>query len=141
LGELNHGAFGENFTLRGQLEEECCIADVVSFGEVVLQVSQPRPPCWRLARRWQKKDFAALMEENGRTGWYFRVIREGHVEAGTSMRLLERPHPEWPVALAHRLVYQPLPNIDQIEALASCNALSASWRETLLKKLIDNKPS
>ena len=141
LGDLNHGAFGENFTLRGQLEEECCIADIVGFGDVVLQVSQPRPPCWRLARRWQKKDFAALMEETGRTGWYFRVIEEGYVEAGTSIRLLERPHPQCTVALAHRLVYQPLPNVDQIEALASCAALSASWRETLLKKLIDNKPS
>jgi MOSC domain-containing protein YiiM len=75
------------------------------------------------------------MEENGRTGWYFRVIEEGYVEAGTSMRLLERPHPQWTVADAHRLVYEPQVNLDQIQALASCSALSASWRETLLKKL------
>lgn len=141
LGELNHGAFGENFTLRGQLEEECCIADIVAFGDVVLQVSQPRPPCWRLARRWQRKEFAVQMEENGRTGWYARVIEEGFVEAGTSMRLLDRPHPEWTVGAAHRLVYQPLVDADQIEALASCNALSASWRETLMKKLTGHQPS
>jgi MOSC domain-containing protein YiiM len=141
LGELNHGAFGENFTLRGQLEEECCIGDIVGIGDAVLQVSQPRPPCWRLARRWQKKDFAALMEENGKTGWYFRVIEEGFAEAGTSMRLLERPHPQWTVAVAHRLVYQPLPSVDQIGALASCDAVSASWRETLLNRLTGDKGS
>jgi MOSC domain-containing protein YiiM len=141
LGELSHGAFGENFTLRGQLEEECCIGDIVGFGDIALQVSQPRPPCWRLARRWQQKDFAVLMEENARTGWYFRVIEEGYVEAGTPMCLLERPHPQWTVAIAHRLVYQPRPNVDQIEELASCNALSVSWRETLHKRLTGNKRS
>ena len=75
------------------------------------------------------------MEENGRTGWYARVIEEGFVEAGTSMRLLDRPHPEWTVAVAHRLVYQSLVDADEIEALVSCNELSASWRETLMKKL------
>src|SRR5436853_7181035 len=48
LPELTYGAFGENFTLQGQLEDQACIGDSVAFGEVVLQISQPRPPCWRL---------------------------------------------------------------------------------------------
>ncbi|HKP13089.1 MAG TPA: MOSC domain-containing protein, partial [Blastocatellia bacterium] len=85
LPELAYGAFAENFTLQGQLEEQCCIGDSFRAGEAVLQVSQPRPPCWRLARWWQRKEFAARMEETGLTGWYCRVITEGYAEAGAAI--------------------------------------------------------
>jgi len=134
LPELYYGAFGENFTLQGQLEDQSCIGDLIAFGEVVLQISQPRPPCWRLARWWQRKDFAARMEETGRTGWYCRVIREGYAEAGTAIQLLERPNPEWTVSLANHLLYRDRESVDQMEALAACRLLSESWRESLLKR-------
>lgn len=134
LGELTYGAFGENFTLQGQMEGDCCIGDSVRFGEVVLQISQPRPPCWRLARWWQRKDFAVRMEETGRTGWYCRVIRQGYVEAGTEIELVERPYPEWTVSLANHLLYGNGSSPDQTEAMASCSLLSESWREGLLKR-------
>lgn len=133
LPELIYGAFGENLTLQGQLEEQACIGDSVAFGEVVLQITQPRPPCWRLARWWQRKEFAARMDETGLTGWYCRVTKEGYVEAGTEMALLERPYPEWTVSEAHRLG-QNGKDPARIEALASCSLLSTSWRETLLKR-------
>lgn len=135
LPELIYGAFGENFTLHGQLEDQACIGDSFAFGEVVLQITQPRPPCWRLARWWQRKDFAARMDETGLTGWYCRVMKEGYVEAGTEMALLERPYPEWTVSAAHRLGQGSKDNLARMEALASCSLLSESWRETLLKRL------
>jgi MOSC domain-containing protein YiiM len=134
LPKLTYGAFGENFTLQGQLEDQSCIGDSVAFGEVVLQVSQPRPPCWRLARWWRRKEFAARMEETGLTGWHCRVITEGYVEAGTAIELLERPYPEWTVSVANYLVKGSRDSLNQMDALASCNLLSESWRESLLKR-------
>lgn len=134
LPELVYGAFGENLTVQGQLEDQSCIGDSIRLGEVVLQISQPRPPCWRLARWWQRKEFAARMEETGRTGWYCRVIKEGYAEAGTAMELLDRPYPEWTVSLANHLLYESRNRPDQIEALASCSLLAESWRESLLKR-------
>ena len=134
LPELIYGAFGENLTLQGQIEDQACIGDSVRFGEAVLQVSQPRPPCWRLARWWQRKDFAARMEETGRTGWYCRVMKEGYAEAGTAIELLERPYPEWTVSVANYLINGSRDSLNQIDALASCNLLSESWRESLLKR-------
>jgi MOSC domain-containing protein YiiM len=134
LPELTYGAFGENFTLQGQLEDQSCIGDSVAFGEVVLQVSQPRPPCWRLARWWRRKEFAARMEETGRTGWHCRVIREGYVEAGTAIELLDRPYPELTVSVANYLVKGSRDSLNQMNALASCNLLSESWRESILKR-------
>ena len=134
LPELTYGAFGENFTLQGQREDQSCIGDSVAFGEVVLQVSQPRPPCWRLARWWRRKEFAARMEETGRTGWHCRVIREGYVEAGTAIELLDRPYPELTVSVANYLVKGSRDSLNQMNALASCNLLSESWRESILKR-------
>jgi MOSC domain-containing protein YiiM len=136
LPELAYGAFGENFTLEGQLEDQSCIGDSIAFGEVVLQVSQPRPPCWRLARWWQRREFAARMEETGRTGWYCRVIKEGYAEAGTTIQLLERPCPEWTVLLANHLLYGTRDRLDEMGELASCSLLSDSWREGLLKRKV-----
>jgi MOSC domain-containing protein YiiM len=134
LPKLPFGAFGENFTVHGQLEGQSCIGDTIGFGEAILQISQPRPPCWRLSRFWQRKEFAERMEETGRTGWYCRVIREGYANAGTAIELLERPCPEWTVAHANHLLYCDRPNVDQMSALASCSLLSQSWYESLLKR-------
>jgi MOSC domain-containing protein YiiM len=135
LPELMYGAFGENFTLQGQLEDQACVGDSVAFGEAILQISQPRPPCWRLARWWQREEFATRMEETGRTGWYCRVIKEGYVEAGAAMELLDRPFPEWSVSVANELIYGDRDCLDRVSALASCPMLSESWREVLLKRL------
>lgn len=134
LGELSYGAFGENFTLEGQLEGQSCIGDSIGFGELILQISQPRPPCWRLARWWKRKEFAALMEQTGKTGWYCRVLKEGYAEAGTEMQLLTRPCPEWTVSLANHLLYGDKDSVDQMDALAACSLLAESWRDSLLKR-------
>jgi MOSC domain-containing protein YiiM len=134
LPELSYGSFAENFTVRGQLEDQACIGDTFRIGEVDLQISQPRPPCWRLSRWWQRKEFAARMEETGLTGWYCRVIKEGYVEAGTGVEVLERPYPEWTVLQANHILYGSKGSLDQMEALAACSLLSDGWREILLAK-------
>ncbi len=135
LPELTYGAFAENFTVQGQLEGQACVGDTVRVGEVELQLSQPRPPCWRLSRWWQRKEFAARMEENGLTGWYCRVVKEGYVEAGTQVELLARPYPEWTILRANHLLYGDGGHLDQMRALASCEPLAESWRDLLLARV------
>ena len=135
LPELVCGAFGENFTIQGALEDEACIGDIFSFGGAVLQISQPRPPCWRLSQRWQIKDFAIRMEETGRTGWYCRVMKEGYVEAGAGVKLLDRPYAEWSVSAANELMYSRSRSEDEVRALAACDLLSEGWREGLMEKV------
>lgn len=56
LSEMPYGAFGENFTICGLLEDEVCIGDVFKVGGAVVQISQPRQPCWKIERRWGVKD-------------------------------------------------------------------------------------
>ncbi len=134
LPRLAYGAFGENFTLQGLTEDQVCIGDVFAVGDAIVQVSQPRPPCWRLARWWQIKEFALRMEETGLTGWYLRVIKEGQVEAGARVELMERHHPRWSVSAANELMYGRKGRAEDIKELSSCSLLSEGWRNELLKK-------
>ena len=133
--EMSPGAFGENFSTIGLNETNVCIGDVYRVGAVVVQVSQPRQPCAKLARRWRRKEFAAEVIEADKTGWYLRVLQEGSVEAGLPLELLERPHPEWTIAAANEVIYRGKHDAAAMQALAECPALSAAWRDDLQKRL------
>jgi MOSC domain-containing protein YiiM len=135
LLELPFGAFGENLTIEGQNEWTVCIGDTFAVGEALVQVSQPRQPCWKLARRWKLKDMTARVQRSGRGGWYLRVLGEGTIQAGLSVVLRERPYPRWTVALANDLMFRRLQDRDALAALATCPLLSSSWRDTLGERL------
>jgi MOSC domain-containing protein YiiM len=134
IAEMPWGAFGENFTTGGLLEDAVCIGDVFDVGKARVQVSQPRQPCWKLARRWQMKDLAVRLQETGRTGWYFRVLAEGFVEAGAKFVLIERTNPEWTVAAANEVKYRRKEDLAAAQKLADCPGLSAAGRESMLRR-------
>jgi MOSC domain-containing protein YiiM len=129
--DLPWGAFGENFTIAGLDEPQVCVGDVWRIGATRVQVSQPRQPCWKLARRWRIKDLPAQVIENGRTGWYFRVLEEGLVEAGLPLSLEERPRPEWTIARANQAMHHEKRDRELAAALAAVPELSASWKTSL----------
>lgn len=131
LPDMPHGAFGENLTLHGWDETQACIGDRYSLGEAEVQVSQPRQPCWKLARRWQVKDLALQVERTGFTGFYFRVIRHGHVKSGDVLELLERPFPQWSIARCNEIMHHTKDDADAARELAGCPLLSSSWKDGL----------
>jgi MOSC domain-containing protein YiiM len=91
--DMRPGGFGENFTVAGADEWSVCIDDVYEVGTALVQVSKPRGPCFKIGLRWHMPRLLKLVHETGRHGWYLRVLREGVVEAGQEMRLVERPLP------------------------------------------------
>ena len=93
IDECGPGWFGENFSIEGQTETQVAIGDTFEIGTAVVQISQPRAPCWKLGRRWNRLDMPKLVVHSGRTGWYLRVIETGHVESGDVLTLVERPLP------------------------------------------------
>ena len=128
---LGPGAFGENLTVTGLTETETCIGDVLEIGEVTFQVSQPRQPCATLARRHQVPDMIALVQGNGRSGWYLRVLNQGAVEAGQPIRLVSRPNPDWSVRRAAQAWLRRKENPEDARLLGRCDGLSRGWRERI----------
>jgi MOSC domain-containing protein YiiM len=132
---LPFGAFGENFTVSGLTEADVCIGDTWQVGdEAVVQVSQPRQPCWKLARRWRTKSLALDVQQTGRTGWYFRALTEGHVAAGMRLVLRDRPHPDWTVERANRVMHTEKSDIAAALELAAIPLLSDNWQTTLTRR-------
>ncbi|WP_107852339.1 MOSC domain-containing protein [Oceanimonas marisflavi] len=123
------GAFGENLSGSGLTEREACIGDVFRLGEALVQISQPRSPCYKLNARFGHDFFSVLMQANGRTGWLLRVLEEGRVTPTASLELVERPCPNMPVARAGDIVFNRGFDADGLRELAATEQLSASWRK------------
>jgi len=129
--EWGPGAVGENFTVTGQTETSVCLGDIYEVGSALVQVSQPRSPCRTLARRWERPDLPKRVVQSGRSGWYLRVLREGRVETGTALMLVERPFPDWTIARVNDVSYGLVPGIgeDDLRALAEVPVLAAAWHD------------
>jgi len=135
--DISFGGFGENLTVSGLNEFSVCIGDVYVLPDhcnairARVQVSQPRQPCSKLTRRWDCPDLAKRVQRTNRTGWYFRVLEEGQLQAPMIMRLEDRPHPGWTIARASEAMTRRMRSVDDAHELASLAALSSSWREAL----------
>jgi MOSC domain-containing protein YiiM len=132
--DLRHGAFGENFTVAGITEGVVCIGDTYTVGDARIQVSQPRRPCWKISYRWQVEDLSERVELTGRTGWYFRELKEGFVRSGLPVVLDERPFPQWTVVRANEIMRNRREDRLSAGELASCPLISESWRSMLSSK-------
>lgn len=128
------GCVGENLTTRGLDEDDVCIGDVWSVGQCLMQVSQPRQPCWKLSRRWNLPRLAVRVQQTRRTGWYLRVLQEGEIEAGQTITRVERSQPSWTIRRCNDVMYaNPREAADDRE-LAKVPELALAWQEPLAKR-------
>jgi MOSC domain-containing protein YiiM len=132
--EIGPGGFGENFTLDGISEATACAGDVYGLGEVRIQVTGPRYPCWKIGRRWQMPELTRLVAESGRTGWYCRVLDEGWIEPGLPLTLIERPYPDFTMALINDFGHFRNHDLATARALAACPAMEEFWRRLVLAR-------
>ncbi|MFD9700992.1 MOSC domain-containing protein [Lentzea sp. NPDC059081] len=135
VGELATPAFGENLTTSGLLESDALIGAVYAVGTVLLQVSQPRRPCYKLAVHHDVADMAVRTQRTGRTGLYCRVLKPGHVGAGDAIVLARKPLHGITAAEVHRVV-----NVDRDDTEAARHLLRhqdllpESWVRTLRRR-------
>jgi MOSC domain-containing protein YiiM len=100
LGNLPYGIFGENLTIAGlgDLEAKLHVGDVLKAGDALLELTDPRQPCWKLETRFAIPDFARAFLGSGRLGIYARVRHEGRVGAGDAVEVVERAADSIPLA-------------------------------------------
>ncbi len=129
------GAFGENFSSAGLGERDIAIGDVFSVGGAIVEVSQGRLPCWKLNHRFDVPDMALLVQESGRTGWYYRVLQPGKIAPGDGLVALDRVTPEWTIARLHRLFYIDPFSPDELAEAAALTHLAEGWRKCARRRL------
>jgi MOSC domain-containing protein YiiM len=129
------GTFGENLTTRGWREDDVFIGDIWAWGEALVQVSQPRSPCYKLATVTGRPELVKRFVQTGRTGWYLRVLQPGVVPAAGPLRLVSRHPAAISVLRVHRLLLPEPVDRDELEAIAAVEELAASWRDGLRQEL------
>ena len=129
--ELPWGSFGENLTTQGLLEGDVCLGDRFSIGEAEVVVTQPRIPCFKLNLKFQRHDMVKRFLLSRRTGFYFRVLREG--EIGVADEIVRVHQDENRVSISDVLkVYLGTPDSRELrERALRVKYLSRSWREEL----------
>jgi MOSC domain-containing protein YiiM len=133
--DLKPGAFSENLTVSGAIETEVCVGDVFWIGEAMVQVSQPRMPCAKLAGKNWSKMLPKLIANVGYTGFYMRVLSEGLVAAGDGFDL-ERAHPERiTIAEVNSIIYEKSNDVALIKRLAELAEFSEVGRTLFSQRL------
>jgi MOSC domain-containing protein YiiM len=109
--ELPWGSLGENLTTVGMHESLIHIGDQFRVGTAVLQVAQPRMPCFKLAAKFDDDEIIATFITSGRSGFYFSVVEEGQLQAGDHIELVHRDPVALSIADALQLYDEPSPEI------------------------------
>ncbi|KAH7416649.1 putative vanillate O-demethylase oxidoreductase [Cadophora sp. MPI-SDFR-AT-0126] len=133
------GGFGENLVASNMNESTVCIGDIYRLGkELLIQVSEPRAPCYKLNHRFKLKDMSLRSQNLNRTGWYYRVLEEGMLEAGDEIFLVERKHSQWTIANVQRFLYKDFKDEEAMKELSYLPELGQETRTIFLNRLTKN---
>ena len=128
------GAFGSNMAISGITEAMVHIGDRFTLGTALIEVSQPRQPCWKIEHRFGTKGMVAAIIETGRCGWYFRVIESGEVAAGDVLERIAVGASEWSVARVFRTLVAGNGTQAEYAQLAALTPLSPKLRAKAAQK-------
>lgn len=133
--DLPWGAFGENFSTEGILEDQIKVGDRLRIGSVEFVVTQPRMPCFKLGIRFDRRDIVKRFLESKRTGFYLAVLREGEVESGNTIQFTEKQESGVTITEIVNLYSTDAHNQELLRRATELPALPQSWRDYFRKRL------
>lgn len=131
-------AFGENLSTSGLTEKNVYIGDIFRWDDALIQVTQPRSPCFKLNYHFGISDMASLMQKQGYCGWLYRVVLAGNVSTESPLELVSRVS-DISVAEAIAIAWHMPFDDEQYHRLLSAAGLSTSWTRTMQKRRISGK--
>jgi MOSC domain-containing protein YiiM len=135
--ELGWGAFGENLTTAGLLDDAVNVGDRFRVGQALLRATQPRLPCFKLGIRFGRDDMVKRFVAARRHGWYFAVVEEGEIGAGDEIERVHRDPNDLTVADVARLYIDERHDVARMARAADHAELPESWRDFFRKRLED----
>ena len=134
--DLTFGKFGENLTVEGLLENTVHIGDVFRIGEALVEVSQPRVPCFKLGIKMRDPQIVKPFLQSERVGFYVRVLEEGEVGAGDAIERTKVGEGQMTVKEIVHLRHFDITNLEAAEKAANLPALTPSWCDSFKEILI-----
>jgi MOSC domain-containing protein YiiM len=133
--DLAFGQFGENFTVEGMPEDEVYVGDVFRVGGALVEVTQPRLPCYKLGIKMGVRGFEKTFLASCRVGFYLRVLEEGEVGAGDALDRVRTDPARTTVREMCRLLYFDPENLEGARKALRIRALSPGWRQSFEERL------
>lgn len=134
-GQLVPGSLGENISTPDLDESDVRIGDIWQLGSALLQVCQPRNPCWKIDERFGTEGMAAFIAENNLTGWYWRVLRSGQVAPGEHLDLEQASTGAFSLLAAMQLWQAHRPPLAELEKLAASPGIASQWKQKIEDRL------
>ncbi len=133
--EMPWGMFGENLTVEGLHEAEVNIGDIFKIGDVVVQATQPRQPCFKLGIRFENPGIVKQFIDSGFAGVYVRVLESGNVKTGDEIICIEKKD-SISIQKVFELIYTNNFEAEKENAQKAINDsfIAASCRRDLLKR-------
>jgi ferredoxin-NADP reductase/MOSC domain-containing protein YiiM len=128
--DFSYGQFGENFTVDGLPDDKVTIGDQYRIGDAVFEVTQPRVTCYRVGIRMDDPQMPAMLVAHHRPGFYFRVLREGAVQAGDEIVQVASGPEAMTVTEVDALLYLPGHRRQQIQRALRIPALPDGWKKS-----------
>ena len=133
--DFTFGQFGENFTVEGMLDDAIHVGDIFRVGGALVEVTQPRVPCFKLAIRMGLEGFQNILLSSNRIGFYLRVLEEGEVGAGDVIERVKTDPRRMNVGEVNNLLYFDLGNLEDSRKALRIKALSPGWRGSFEDRL------
>jgi MOSC domain-containing protein YiiM len=133
------GGMGENLATAGLSEDTVHIGDVLRAGNTLLQVTQPRQPCFKLGLYHREPKMIRRMSETARCGWYLRVIEPGTVAAGDHINIVERQEKSWTIRRFAALVALKTVDAETLSEIVAMPGLAEKWQLRALRLLAEIK--
>ncbi|MFD1163355.1 MOSC domain-containing protein [Hwangdonia seohaensis] len=130
--DWNYGMFGENLTVKNLDETKLFIGDVFEIGDALVQVTQPREPCFKFGVKFGSQRVIQQFINYGFPGTYVRVLREGLVQTGNKLKCIEHDKSSISICDFFQLLYSKNKNPQHINAVLNHKALPQKKRALLL---------
>ena len=135
LERLPFGALSENLTIVGLQEANVMLGDVHEIGSAILQVTQPRKPCWKISRRWNHTELTNEIFTSGLSGWYYRVLKEGTIATGDTVHIVSQEACPISILEANHAFREPTHFAMTLERMVTIPSIAPSYRDSLIKRL------
>ncbi len=132
---VSHGEFGENLTTEGIDVNDALIGEHWEVGSTVLEVSEPRIPCWRLGARMNDPLFPRRFTEALRPGSYLRILVEGDVGTEDEIRIVDKPKTDLTIRDVFRIYTRDRHEAERLLAVPQMSDAWKRWAADFLQKV------
>lgn len=126
------GSIGENISALHMHEDNVCIGDIYSVGTVIIQVSGPRIPCWKIDEKFNQPKLHVYIRQCQLSGWYYRVLQNGSIRLGDELCLIEKSQPQLTVRYFLTQIDKQTKDPRFLDLVSKTKELDPQWRERLL---------